>query len=226
MEQDQGTSTVAPEDDDDRPMTPEEEAAAEAVARAQQPPATATMSDEDRAAARRVAQSVPTAAERTDVMVVEDDYDEAMDKARDGQPMDEEELAAATEWLLSDEQEVNTRKLRIRIGGSDDAPEYGAWIIRAVGVDVIRSAEREASGNRAQRRQGGGYDELKANLRIVATGTVAPDLVALAKQRGLRDPVTLLERRFKFKSGIVAQLAGEVMSLSGFDAEDVKAAGN
>jgi hypothetical protein len=210
---------------DPEDLTPEEAAAAEALARAQDPPS--PVNDEDRAAARRVAQSMPSRAERTDVEVLDDSYDESMDKLRDGVPTDEEDLAAATEWLLSDEQTVNTRKLRIRVGGSDEDPLYVGWVIKAIGVDVIRSAEREASGaNRAARRAGSQYDELKANLRIVAQGTVAPDVAAAANAKGMRDPASWLERKFRYRSGVLTQIAGEIMSLSGFDAEDVKAAGN
>lgn len=200
---------------------PEVVAAADsAVARADEPPA-ATGRD----AGRRMAERVQRAS-GDDVRVVEDEHREAMDRVGEGRA-DEDDVSAATEWLLADEQQVNTRKLRVRLGGSDDNPLESDWIIRAIGVDVIRAAEREATGNRAQRRSpDGGYDELKANLRVVAEGTVSPDLKDLARQRGFADPVVLLRQRFQYRSGVLTQIAGEVMSLSGFDGEDVRAAGN
>lgn len=219
------TPAATAEEQQEQQLSPQEEAAQEALARAAIPPGSSVEDEEDRAAGRRMAARV--AQQRGDgdgVEVIEDSYRAAMD-AVEGGSTDEEDIAAATEWLLSDEQVVNTRKLRIRIGGSDDDPEYGGWVIRAVGVDVIRGAEREASGNRQQQRSGQGYDELKANLRIVAAGTIEPDLVAVAKQRGIRDPAVILRQRFQFRSGILAQIAGEIMSLSGFDAEDVRTAG-
>lgn len=165
-------------------------------------------------------------------VIVADEYHDARNRVSNGQG-DEEDLAKVTEWLLSDDAEVNTRMLKVRLGGSDDDPLVAPWYIRAIGIDVIRSAEREAAGNRAQRRSGGsGYDELAANLRIVVEGTAAvgaadgPDLKQLAKQKGLGDATILVERRFRFRPGAIAQIAGEVMALSGFDAEDVRAAGN
>jgi hypothetical protein len=180
--------------------------------------------DDARAAARRVAERTQR-AQPGEVEVIEDAYRESLDAVGAGGGSDED-VATATEWLLSDEQVVNTRKMRVRLGGSDDAPVMGGWVIRAIGVDVIRSAEREAQGNRQQRRQGQEYDELKANLRVVAEGTIEPDLKAIARQKGIADATVLLRQRFQYRSGVIAQIAGEIMSLSGFDFEDVKAAGN
>jgi hypothetical protein len=180
--------------------------------------------DDARAAARRVAERTQR-AQPGEVEVIEDAYRESLDAVGAGAGSDED-VATATEWLLSDEQVVNTRKMRVRLGGSDDEPVMGGWVIRAIGVDVIRSAEREAQGNRQQRRQGQEYDELKANLRVVAEGTIEPDLKAIARQKGIADATVLLRQRFQYRSGVIAQIAGEIMSLSGFDFEDVKAAGN
>lgn len=198
------------------------EAAAEAIARADA--GEGPDAGESRQAGRRIAQRVER-ADGDDVQVVADEHREAMDHLADGQAT-EDDVALATEWLLADQQQVNTRKLKVRIGGSDDEPTYAGWVISAIGVDVIRAAEREAAGNRQQRRSQEGYDELKANLRIVAEGTVQPDLKDAAKRQGLADPVVLLRRRFQYRSGVLAQIAGEIMGLSGFDADDVRAAGN
>lgn len=200
---------------------PEAQAAAEAaLARAGQPPGAA-----GRDAARRVHEHTQR-ADGGDVQVIEDEYRESLDRVGQGQA-DDDDVARATEWLLSDEQQVNTRKLSVRIGGSDDEPIYAGWVISAIPVDVIRAAEREAVGNRAQRRAAdGGYDELKANLRVVAEGTREPDVKAIARQQGMADPTVLLRQRFRFRPGVLTQIAGEIMSLSGFDTEDVRAAGN
>lgn len=185
--------------------------------------------------AQRLAKSIHDAPS-DDVVAVKDTYTEARERAVDGEA-DEVDYEAIQEWLLSDEAEVNTRELTVRLGGSDKKPLMAPWFIRAVGVDVIRSAEREAAGNRSQRRDPNApqYDELKANLRIVVEGTVgigkAPwdgglDPKQLAQQKGLRDPTTWLARKLQFRPGIIAMLAGQIMALSGFDQEDVRAAGN
>lgn len=162
-----------------------------------------------------------------DVRSAEDEDRESMRRVGRGKP-DLDDIQAATDWLLSDTTQVNTKKLEIRVGGSDENPVYVGWVIRAIDVNVIRAAEREAMGNRASRRAAAdtGYDELKANLRVVAEGTVEPDVKALAQGQGMRDPTSLLRRRFSFRSGVLASIAAEIMALSGFDADDVRAAGN
>lgn len=173
------------------------------------------------------------------ILSVEDDYAEARDNVLAGSK-DEDDVQAVTEWLLSDNAEVNSRKLTVVAGGSDEKPIIVDWYITAINIDVIRSAEREASGagqGRGARRGQPQYDELAANLRIVAESTWsivakgAPSdpnqsIKNLAKSRGLRDPTTWLQMKFRHKPGLIAQVAGEVMALSGFDKDDVRAAGN
>jgi hypothetical protein len=97
--------------------------------------------------------------------------------------MTDEDMALGLDWLLSDEQEVNTRELRVRAGGSDAAPVYLSWIIRAANTDEIRQAEREGEGvNRAQRRGGRSEaaepDQVRANLRLICTATVTSTAAA------------------------------------------------
>jgi hypothetical protein len=214
-------------------QTPAEEAAAQALARASAPPVVAGDDDDTRAAARRMAERAAQhrADDADDVSVVGDEYRDSVERVRsstDRSKPSQDDIAAATEWLLSDEQVVNTRKLRVRVGGSDEEPVYVGWVIGAIDVNVIRMAEREAMGsNRAQRRDPtGGYDELKANLRVVAEGTIEPDVKQLAAAQGMRDPTTLLMRRFRFRSGVIANIAAQIMELSGFDTDDVRLAGN
>jgi hypothetical protein len=81
--------------------------------------------DDARAAARRVAERTQR-AQPGEVEVIEDAYRESLDAVGAGGGSDED-VATATEWLLSDEQVVNTRKMRVRLGGSDDAPVMGGW---------------------------------------------------------------------------------------------------
>ncbi|HTE59509.1 MAG TPA: hypothetical protein VK631_04110 [Solirubrobacteraceae bacterium] len=142
--------------------------------------------------------------------------------------MTEDRYADTIAFLLSDTVEVELKRLNVRVGGTEEEPKKVPWLIKAIDTEVIRSAEREAtSGNRSARRTGQAeYDELKANLRIVVEGTHKPDLKALAKQQGIADAVILLRRQFMNRPGIIPQIAGEIMALSGFDSDDVRAAGN
>jgi hypothetical protein len=247
------TEATAPEPEaTENAKSPEELAAEQALARATRPPEAlggpptppapnplppGQQPEPEAESLHQPGYAARLAANRTEgdsILAVEDEgYQEARDNVLAGSK-DEADLETVTEWLLSDDAEVNTRKLTVRLGGSDDRPVIAAWYIRAIGIDTIRSAEREASGaGKPQRRgQAQQYDELAANLRIVTEGTAAigapdgPDLKALAKQKGIADGVILLERRFRFRPGAIAQIAGEVMALSGFDQSDVQAAGN
>jgi hypothetical protein len=227
-DQDEGagaTLTTPPEQEQEQ--TTAEAAAAEALARAHRPPGIEVVGDAERSGAgRRIADAAQAGRTEGDVLVADEDRD-AVKRVAAGRG-DADDMAVTTEWLLADEQTVNTRKLTVRLGGSDDEPVMGPWIIQAIDTNVIRAAEREAAGiNRAQRRAAadGGYDELKANLRVVAEGTVVPDLKQLARQKGLADPVILLRQRFQFRVGVITAIAAEVMALSGFDQDDVRAAG-
>jgi hypothetical protein len=236
---DENTETVVEEPTTDGALTPEQEAANAALARADKAPASIGGPGVDPEPGELGPNpEAPTSTYATElarkrhelgdeVQAEGDPYMESRTAVLDGSA-DEADLETVQEWLLSDEAEVNTRKLRVRLGGPDDNPIIAPWFIRAIGIDVIRSAEREAAGaNRAARRgQTAQYDELRANLRIVVEGTHTPDLKELAQQKGLRDPATLVERKFKYRPGVIAQIAGEIMALSGFDQEDVRAAGN
>jgi hypothetical protein len=165
-----------------------------------------------------------------DVVVLEDDPSiEARDAAARGDATPDE-WAETTEWLLSDEPtEVITRKLRVRIGGSDEDPRFASFIVGAISMDTIRLAERDASGaNRAQRRGGTGnqkYDEQRANLRVIVEATLKPDLKEISGAKGVADPTELLQKRLSHRPGVIAQIAGQVMAISGFDDNDVVAAG-
>jgi hypothetical protein len=146
--------------------------------------------------------------------------------ASQGGKLSNEEQSSALQWFLSDEPdagEVATRELELNVGSSDE-PRWIAWVIRPIDESVIRAARREANGPRAQRRTGGEGDEARGQARIVVAGTVTPDLVAAAKQQNIPDPAVAVRRRFSHKPGLLTQISGEIMSLSGFDDEDVREA--
>lgn len=155
---------------------------------------------------------------------------------------DAEQADEALAWLLSDEGgdgSFITKVLELNIAGGS-AERWIKWTIRSVDRDVLRSIQRAAAGNRSQRRQGNtDPDAGEANLRIVANATIAPDLDAVVARKGIGeapDPmyarITVLRHRFRDKPGLIDQIAGEVLDLSGYDDEDVresqevKAAGN
>lgn len=137
---------------------------------------------------------------------------------------------AALKWFLDDDEPEYQRTFTLNIG-TDEAPRKILWTIRSLDVDTIRRLNRESEGNRANRRGGGAPDPDAASRRIVAAGTVSPDLAEIAAQKGIQPahtdplhaPMQVLAWRFRQKSGLIVQLANDVMGLSGYDEEDIQA---
>lgn len=143
--------------------------------------------------------------------------------------MDRPTADAALEWLLSDEDDGEvTKDVQINLAGGL-GERWITWKLRSVDREILRSIQRTVTGNRAQRRGGGEADAGQANLRIVACATVEPDLVEAAKRRNIQEgpdpmfaPMQLLAWRFRGRPGLIDQLAGEVLNLSGYDEEDLR----
>lgn len=183
---------------------------------------------EGAAARRRVAD----ADERTEVVqgrkVVEPD-------------VSDEDAADATAWLLasfSDDVERPEHTLTLNVG-SITKPKKIPWRIKALPVemiDKIREAAMPAT-NRAMRRGGLGAvadprQQYRANLRLIVEGTVEPDVRAVAKSTGIAAPEEFLTEAFRYNSGLVDIVASSILTLSGYDEDnvqdelDTKATGN
>lgn len=160
----------------------------------------------------------------------------AASQAEAGRVVEEgDEIIDAMEWLLGNEEaggEQTTQKWKVNVG-SDEEPRYVEWEITSVDADTmnnLRQQSRIQGGNRAQRRGKQSGDEIDTHafyLRLVAAGTISPDLREAAKRRDLDaadpmlGPVTLLQGMFRLKPGRIAQLAGYIMQFSGYDEDDV-----
>ena len=162
---------------------------------------------------------------------------------RDGRvtPEEAQTLSDAGEWLLQafDNEQITLNKLILDVG-APGLPMKIEWTIKSLDGAVIRrirgGASDQLSRTSSRRRAGVGVDEAetayRANLAIVVAGTHEPNLAAVAQVRGIADPAILVEDAFKNKQGIIDQVAGEIMSLSGYDDEavqdalEVSAAGN
>lgn len=136
------------------------------------------------------------------------------------------EKADALEWFLSDtpqddEDASDTIELNV---GTRRRPKWIEWEIQSVDRDLLRKIRRDSSQQSRRQRVMGqtDIDADRANLRIVVEGTIKPDLRAAAQQLGLVDPADAVKRRFARKPGLIDQIAGEIMSISGFDDEDVR----
>jgi hypothetical protein len=136
-----------------------------------------------------------------------------------------EEQVEALEWFLSPTDDTDlSHTFEINVG-SPTQPKWTKWTIKPVDMEKLRKIRRQSqqTGNRRERRSGSGeFDEMTANVQIVVEATVYPDLRDAARTLGIVDPATAVRTRFSHKPGLLTQIAGEVMSLSGYDDEDVR----
>lgn len=131
---------------------------------------------------------------------------------------------SALDWFVSSEpiggKDGGVTTVRLNVG-TEDQPKWIDWKLRAIELDALRSIRKRAANTREARRTGS-IDEFRVNLEIVASATVEPDLRAAAEAMGSGDPVETLRQRFYNRPGYITQLAGKVLTASGFDEEDVQ----
>lgn len=149
------------------------------------------------------------------------------------------DAADATEWLLAsfrDEVGLQTHTLRLNVG-SLGTPKWLEWQVSAVEREVIDRLRDETlpSQNRAMRRQGAALTEKerqeaqwKLDVKLVVAGTIKPNireaLVQTAPGPGLphlASPELFVEQAFRRNSGLVSQIAGAILTLSGYDEDNV-----
>jgi hypothetical protein len=155
-----------------------------------------------------------------------------------GEGEDPEEYIEALDWFLSEDPRdagVGMEDVKINIGTST-RPRYTSWTICTVDAEALNHIRQPPQRSRASRRAeaAGEMPQQEASLvnaKIVLAGTLKPDMREAARRRGLLtgqevDPskacLELLRWRFRNKPGLVDQLAGEILALSGYDEEDVK----
>lgn len=127
----------------------------------------------------------------------------------------------ALDWFISsDPIGGDTSTVRLNVG-TEDQPKWIEWKLRAIELDALRSIRKRAANTREARRTGN-IDEFRVNLEIVAAATVEPDLNAAAEALQIGDPAEALRQRFYNRPGYITQLAGKVLTASGFDEEDVQ----
>lgn len=145
--------------------------------------------------------------------------------------LSEEEAQDALEVFFKAEGEKGNADpepqwLKVNVG-SDKEPKRVRWLIQPVEdteITKIRDAAR-TKGTRAQRRSGTAeVDENLVARRIVVEGSVVPDFRELAKRLNLVDPADAVSAYFnKFgKTGLITQLSGEILGLSGWDDEAIQ----
>jgi hypothetical protein len=148
---------------------------------------------------------------------------EVLDSLSNDRPVSDTEATSALEWFLSEEPDEDgeqTHVIEINVGIGENE-HWIAWTVRPIDGDVLRRIQRQTS---AMRRRGRGDDlavDQLGNLKVIVAGSVDPDIETLAEQQG-KQPEAVLLRRFAKKPGLIAQLATQIMALSGFDDDDVR----
>ena len=138
-------------------------------------------------------------------------------------PVSESEATSALEWFLSedpDEEIEPTHVLELNVGVGDN-PKWVRWTVRPIDTDELRRIQRTTSALRRRGRQDDLAIDQLGNLKIIIAGSVDPDVEEVARQQGLT-PEAMLQKRFRTKPGLIAQMSGQIMALSGFDDEDVR----
>lgn len=138
-------------------------------------------------------------------------------------PVSEAEATSALEWFLSedpDEETEATHILEINVGIGEN-PKWVRWVVRPIDTDELRRIQRTTSALRRRGRQDDLAIDQLGNLKIIIAGSVDPDVETLARDRGVT-PEAMLQKQFRTKPGLIAQISGQIMALSGFDDEDVR----
>jgi hypothetical protein len=138
-------------------------------------------------------------------------------------PVTQGEASSALEWFLSeepeeDEEQTHTIELNVGVG---DQEHWIRWVVRPIDSDELRRVQRQTAVLRRRGRQDDLAIDQLGNLKVIIAGSVDPDIQTLADQKG-KAPEAILLSRFVKKPGLIAQLAGQIMALSGFDDEDVR----
>ena len=152
---------------------------------------------------------------------------EAVKAAAEGKKLSASTQVDALQWFMNPDvdPEAPTKTLRLNFG-TGDKEMWVPWVIQPVEMETMRRIRDNASKSRKARRTGE-IDEYSVNIQIVIAGTVSPPIGEairdLSQQSG--EPVdanAYMKHRFHRKPGYISQIAGSIMSLSGFDAEDVQ----
>lgn len=142
--------------------------------------------------------------------------------------MTPDEKRAALDWFLSDDDsEVGLQQtIQLNVAGPDEPENWIDWTIRSLDLDTIDAIrQRHRRGNRAQRREGTAtVDEMATAVAIVTTATVVPNLEEVRQKKQAVSAEHVLRHRFRGKGGLIIQISGKVLELSGYDDDDVREA--
>jgi hypothetical protein len=141
---------------------------------------------------------------------------------------DDERIQSATDFLLSafhDERREITQTLIINVGGVGNDRKEVSWTIKALPGPLVRKIREDSEA--VVRRAGGTgagvvSSSFQAAVRYLIEASVDPNLKQLARQTGIADPAAFLEEALNLKQGLIEQISGKILALSGYDADDVQ----
>jgi hypothetical protein len=152
------------------------------------------------------------------------------------QSMSPEQRDSATAWFMEDDETIEgpppLTAIELNVGTAE-SPKWVEWKIRPLDMDTIDAIRQRArGGSRTARRRGeiGEVNEMRAALGMVVAATIDPNLAEIARKKsdtGSRyavSPEEVLKHRFRDKPGLILQISGKVMEVSGYDDEDLREA--
>ena len=142
-----------------------------------------------------------------------------------------QERSEALAWFLDPEPDESAYDyVELNVGGRGANEKWVRFKIQSLQRERITQIREESTRGRGDDAK---TDANEANLKIAVEGLIDPDLSKTSnrKVRGqqYQDPADALVARFAHKGGLIDQLAGAVVELSGYDEKDkreVRAAGN
>jgi hypothetical protein len=151
-------------------------------------------------------------------------------KTEDGRPDPEkvtpQQAADATAWFMSsDEEDEGWRDVDLNVASTGEK-----WVrFRVQALPRERIDEIREQNVRTVFRDGKKVeetDQVASNTRISAEGLAIPDLsnpeMRVVRGQKFMDPADALEARFAHKPGLIDQLTGYVLSVSGYNTDDVR----
>lgn len=155
-------------------------------------------------------------------------FPEEIERAAQGAPLSEGEIVSATDWLLADDEELAAEVEPVTYTIEVQPGKKIEWKLRPLSDEEFAMARRMAMGSKKEQQRNlnsqgiaGLFDERKYQKLIVAVSTVSPDLEKQAEAKGT-DPATLLGHRFRYRPGWIAELAGYVNDISGYDSGKIE----
>lgn len=154
--------------------------------------------------------------------------EEAAKSPETAKEMAASERMDAVEWFMADDPDEAPaqRKLELDVSTDPDHPKIIEWVVQALEretIQQIRDKAKKAPGRRRARQGDESAENVAvANTRIAAAGTLYPNLRDERVRGDFMDPADALKYRFRNKSGIIDQIAGHVIEVSGYDEADVQ----